>query len=110
MKRSATDTGKMSIGTYASRFLGIPVRTTKTDPWRAHSTALASQSMSSRCPSSVRAAILAGEQLAVAVDDAELEILPLDENVLDREQFLEGADVDHGAHGAKPTTKVGLEV
>jgi len=103
MTRSATDTGKVSIGTYASRFLGIPVRRTKTDPWRGHSTALASQSMSSRCPSSC-------EQLAVAVDDAELEILPLDENVLAGEQFLEGADVDHGAHGAKPTAKVGLEV
>jgi len=103
MTRSATDTGKMSIGTYASRFLGIPVRRTKTDPWREHSTAPASQSMSSRCPSSC-------EQLAVAVDDAELEILPLDETTLAEGQFLERTDVDHGAHRAKPTTKVGLEV
>jgi len=90
--------------------LGIPARRTNTDPWREHSTVLAFTVDVQQVPVVVRAAILAGEQLAVAVDDAELEILPLDENVLAGEQFLEGADVDHGAHGAKPTTKVGLEV
>jgi hypothetical protein len=48
----------------------------------------------------VRAAVLDGEQLAAAVEDADLEILPFDEPVLAGGQVLEGADVDHGAHSS----------
>src|SRR3954463_3294899 len=41
----------------------------------------------------VRAAILDGEDLATAVDDADLEVLPLDETLLAGRQLFDGADV-----------------
>jgi hypothetical protein len=45
------------------------------------------------------AAVLDGEDLATAVDDADLEVLPLDETLLAGGQLFNGADVDQGAHG-----------
>ncbi len=45
----------------------------------------------------VRAAVLDGEEVALAVEDADLEVLPLDEPALARRLFPVGADVDHGA-------------
>src|SRR4051812_36469165 len=47
----------------------------------------------------VRAAVLDGEDLALAVDDADLEVLPHDEALLARWQVFEGADVDQRTHG-----------
>src|SRR5215218_5567765 len=44
------------------------------------------------------AAVLDGEDLATAVDDADLEVLPLDETLLAGRQLFNGADVDQGAH------------
>jgi hypothetical protein len=44
------------------------------------------------------AAVLDGEDLATAVDDADLEILPLDETLLAGRQLSNGADVDQWAH------------
>src|SRR3954463_11790718 len=41
----------------------------------------------------MRAAVLDGEDLASAVDDADLEVLPRDEALLARRQLFEGADV-----------------
>ena len=46
----------------------------------------------------VRAAVLDGEDLATAVDDADLEVLPLDETLLAGRQLFDGADVDQGTH------------
>src|SRR4051794_1900524 len=42
----------------------------------------------------VRAAVLDGEQLAVAVEDPDLEILPGDETMLAGRELLGGTDVD----------------
>src|SRR3954447_11779192 len=47
----------------------------------------------------VRAAILDGEDLATAVDDADFEVVPLDETLLAGRQFFDGADVDQGTQG-----------
>jgi len=47
----------------------------------------------------VRAAVLDGEDLASAVDHADLEVLPRDEALLARWQVFEGADVDQRTHG-----------
>ena len=47
----------------------------------------------------VRAAVLDGEDLAAAVEDADLEVLPLDEALLAGGQLFERADVDQGTHG-----------
>src|SRR3954469_13495334 len=47
----------------------------------------------------VRAAVLDGEDLALAVDDADLEVLPHDEALLAWWQVFEGADVDQRTHG-----------
>src|SRR3954447_24433758 len=47
----------------------------------------------------VRAAILDGEDLASAVDHADLQVLPRDEALLARRQLFEGADVDQRTHG-----------
>jgi hypothetical protein len=46
----------------------------------------------------VRAAVLDGEDLAAAVDDADLEVLPFDETLLARGQLFDGADVDQWTH------------
>ena len=43
------------------------------------------------------AAVLDGEDLATAVDDADLEVLPLDETLLAGRQLFNGADVYQGA-------------
>src|SRR3954466_10447630 len=48
----------------------------------------------------VGAAILDGEDLATAVDDADLEVLPLDETLLAGWQLFDGADVDQGTQHA----------
>src|SRR5215217_3891451 len=48
-------------------------------------------------PVVVRAPVLDREERAGAVEDADLELLPLDEPVLARGQLLFGADVDDGA-------------
>src|SRR4051812_17785828 len=45
----------------------------------------------------VRAAILDREQLAVAVEDADLEVVPLDEAMLARRELFDAADVDDWA-------------
>src|SRR5689334_13137933 len=45
----------------------------------------------------VRAAVLDGDDVAVAVDDADLEVLPLDETVLAGLELIDAADVDQGA-------------
>src|SRR5918912_2283608 len=45
----------------------------------------------------VRAAVLDGEDLAAAVEDADLEVLPLDEAMLAGTQVLHAADVDQRA-------------
>src|SRR5215210_5028483 len=45
----------------------------------------------------VRAAVLDREQRAAAVEDADLEVVPLDELALARGQLVEAADVDHRA-------------
>src|SRR3954447_8320037 len=45
----------------------------------------------------VRAAVLDREQLAVAVEDADLEVLPRDETMLAGRQLGDRADVDDGA-------------
>src|SRR4051812_24579056 len=45
----------------------------------------------------VRAAVLDREELAVAVEDADLEVLPLDEAMLAGGELVDGADVDDGA-------------
>src|SRR5215208_2247309 len=42
----------------------------------------------------VRAAILDRQQLAVAVEDADLQLLPRDETMLAGRELLDGADVD----------------
>src|SRR3954452_24771029 len=47
----------------------------------------------------MRTAVLDGEDLASAVDDADLEVLPRDEALLARRQLFEGADVDQRTHG-----------
>jgi hypothetical protein len=44
----------------------------------------------------VRAAVLDREQLATAVEDADLEILPFDQAMVAGRELLDGADVDHG--------------
>src|SRR3954464_13697376 len=49
----------------------------------------------------VRAAVLDGEQLAVAVEDADLEILPLDDARGTGRELRERADVDRLRHGGK---------
>src|SRR3954447_13827920 len=49
----------------------------------------------------VRAAVLDGEDLALAVDNADLEVLPHDETLLARWQVFEGADVDQRTHGGQ---------
>src|SRR4051812_6568497 len=46
----------------------------------------------------VRAAVLDGEDLAAAVDDADLEVLDLDETLLAGRKLVKGTDVDQGAH------------
>src|SRR3954471_18016262 len=46
----------------------------------------------------VRAAILDGEHGAIAIEDADLERIHLDETLLAGRQFLERADVDQGTH------------
>src|ERR1700754_4460882 len=46
----------------------------------------------------VRAAVLDGEDLATAVDHADLEVLPFDETLLAGRQLVERADVDQGTH------------
>src|ERR1700742_4063653 len=48
-------------------------------------------------PVVVRAAVLDGEDLATAVDHADLEVLPLDEALLARWELFNGADVDQRA-------------
>jgi hypothetical protein len=45
----------------------------------------------------VRAAVLDREELAAAVEDADLELVPLDELALARGQLFEAADFDHRA-------------
>src|SRR3954462_660038 len=47
----------------------------------------------------MRTAVLDGEDLASAVDHADLQVLPRDEALLARGEVLEGADVDQRAHG-----------
>src|SRR3954452_7214251 len=47
----------------------------------------------------VRAAVLEGEELAVAVEDADLEVLPLDDARGTGRELREGADVDGLRHG-----------
>src|SRR3954470_9197032 len=49
----------------------------------------------------VRAAVLEGEQLAVAVEDADLEVLPLDDARGTGRKLRERADVDGLRHGGK---------
>src|SRR3954451_7440865 len=49
----------------------------------------------------VRAAVLDGEQLAAAVDDADLEVLPLGTPETAGRELGHGTDVDHGAHGRR---------
>src|SRR3954451_25103007 len=44
----------------------------------------------------VRAAILDRQQLALAVEDADLQVLPLDQAVLPGRELFDAADVDHG--------------
>src|SRR4051812_21782051 len=46
----------------------------------------------------VRAPVLDREERAVAVEDADLEVVHLDETLLARRQFLERADVEQGTH------------
>jgi hypothetical protein len=46
----------------------------------------------------VRTAILDGEDLATAVDDADLEVLVLHETLAPRGELVERADVDEGTH------------
>src|SRR4051812_9861124 len=48
----------------------------------------------------VRAAVLDGEVLAAAVEDADLEVLPFDELALAGGQLGDGADIDDLWHGA----------
>src|SRR4051794_25610722 len=45
----------------------------------------------------VRAAVLDGEEVAVAVEDADLEVLPFDEAMLAGGKLFDAADVDQGA-------------
>src|SRR3954452_13646597 len=49
----------------------------------------------------VRAAVLEGEELAVAVEDADLEVLPLDDARGTGRKLRERADVDGLRHGGK---------
>src|SRR3954452_7076963 len=54
----------------------------------------------------VRAAILDGEDLATAVDHADLEVLVLHQALLARRQLVEGADVYQGTHSLNPIPEV----
>src|SRR3954453_19828949 len=59
------------------------------------------------------AAVLEGEQVAVGVDDADLEVLDLDDARGAGRQVRDGADVDEGSHvvadpSASPTSAVGF--
>src|SRR3954454_21061257 len=56
----------------------------------------------------VRAAILDGEDLAAAVDDADLEVLVLHQALLARRQLVEGADVYQGTHSLNPIPELGI--
>src|SRR5919202_4184705 len=47
-------------------------------PWALHGTALAVELALDQIPVVVRAAVLDGDEVAVAVEDADLEVLPLD--------------------------------
>ena len=98
MTPSSTDTGKVSTGTYAGSVRGFPVRRSKREPWRGHSTVHVSWSNSpcGEIAVVVRAAVLDGEDVAGAVEYADLEVLPLHELALAGGQLLEPADVDHG--------------
>src|SRR3954464_12041558 len=49
----------------------------------------------------VRAAVLEGEQLAIAVEDADLEILPFDDARGTGRELREGANVDGLRHGGR---------
>ena len=108
---SSTDTGKVSTGTYAGKFRGFPVRRSKTRAVaRALDGAVVLVDLAlEQVAVVVRAAVLDGEQLAAAVEDADLEVLPLDEAVLAGRQLLDGADVDDGAQIVSDLT-VGLAV
>src|SRR5215207_5717359 len=57
----------------------------------------------------VRAAILYREQLAGAVEHADLEILPFDQAHRAGREVVKGADVDQFRHSS-PTAQVGLSV
>src|SRR5215207_5453070 len=57
----------------------------------------------------VRAPFLDGEQLAGAVEHADLEILPFDQAHRAGREVVNGADVDQFSHSS-PTTQVGLGV
>ena len=48
----------------------------------------------------VRAAVFDGDEVAIAVEHADLEVLPLDEPMLAGQEFLNCADVNHGAQNA----------
>src|SRR4051794_7206383 len=54
----------------------------------------------------VRAAILDGEDLAAAVDNADFEVLVLDQTLLARRERFEGTDVDQGTHSVNPIPEV----
>ena len=99
MTPSSTDTGNVSTGTYAGSVRGFPVRRSKREPWRGHSTVQCScvELALHEVAVVVRAAVLDGEDVATAVEDADLELVPLDELALARGQLLDAADVDHGA-------------
>src|SRR5262245_10959257 len=56
----------------------------------------------------VRAAILDREDLATAVDHADLEILVLEEPLLPGGKLVERADVDQGTHHVIPIPEVGI--
>ena len=91
MTPSSTDTGKVSTGTYAGSVRGFPVRRSKREPWRGHSTVhvLLVELAVDEIAVVVRAAVLDGEDVAGAVEDADLEVLPLDELALAGRQLLE---------------------
>ena len=81
MSPSSTRTGNVSTGTYAGSVCGLPVRRSNSEPCRGHSTVqvcLVELALGERAVV-VGAAVLDREDLAVAVEDPDLEVLPVDD-------------------------------
>ena len=85
------------------------MRRSNREPWRGHSTVQVScvELAVDELAVVVRAAVLDREELAGAVEDADLEVLPSTSLRSPGRQLVDGADVDHGPN---QTSQVGIEV